>query len=33
MNKLCEDATWIVEKTQNAVGLSVTKLSENVWLD
>lgn len=33
MNRLCEDATWIVEETRNAVGISVTKFSENVWLD
>lgn len=33
MNKLCKDLTWTVEETHNAVGLSVTKHSVNVWLD
>lgn len=33
MNKLWEGAKWLVNETQNAVGVSVTKYSENVLLD
>lgn len=33
MNILLEEATWIVNETQNALGLSVAKRSEIIWLD
>lgn len=33
MKKLCEEAAWLVNETQNTVGVSVTNFSENVWLD
>lgn len=33
MDRLSEDATWLVNETQNVVGVGVTKFSESVWLD
>ena len=33
MNILLEEATWIVTETQNALGFSVAKRSEIIWLD
>ena len=33
MNILLEEATWIVNETQNTLGLSVAKRSEFIWLD
>ena len=33
MNTLLEEATWVVNETQTALGRSVAKRSETVWLD